>query len=50
MADQLMSLDSIAEASTGGVTTSLYTTEERTRLTELVNMDVDLGNCLCLVL
>ena len=42
MADQLMSLDKLAEASTGNVTTSLYTTDERTRLTELVNMDVDM--------
>lgn len=40
MADQLMSLDALAQSATGVANTSLYTPEERTRLNELVNMDV----------
>lgn len=42
MADQLLSLDTLAKSVEGTAQTSLYTAEERARLNELVNMDVDL--------
>ena len=42
MVDQLLSLDNLAAKSTITASTALYTDEERSRLNELVNMDVDL--------